>query len=143
MVFASHLRQIADHFRSEYLNSNDEADRTLMPNPIESQGNGSAWMRDSWPLAPALGGPFLAVHWRCGDFVNTSPGRWNYTPSPVLAAKQIIEAAQDQKLDIVYLATDASESGTLLGTDRLKCVIDNLVFRSVTSCITQPGLTTS
>ncbi|TPP58407.1 GDP-fucose protein O-fucosyltransferase 2 [Fasciola gigantica] len=110
MVFASHLRQIADQFRTKYLASNDHSDRTLMPKPTQSQLTGSAWMHASWPLAPALGGPFLAVHWRCGDFVSHLTGRWNYTPSPALAAKQIAEAAQNQKLDVVYLATDASES---------------------------------
>ncbi|VDP74684.1 unnamed protein product [Echinostoma caproni] len=110
MVFASYLREKGDQFRQEHLNSNDISDRTQMPAQFPSWPNGTAWMRTPWPSAPALGGPFLGVHWRCGDYVSdTQYNTYTNTASPFLAAKQISEALRRHGLNTVFLATDATD----------------------------------
>nr|CAH8821956.1 unnamed protein product [Trichobilharzia regenti] len=79
MIFARHLRDIGDNYRAAYLHSYDTMDRTVSPLMIEQLGSGSEWLHSKWPLSPALGGPYIAVHWRRGDFIsNPAPadGMW-------------------------------------------------------------------
>ncbi|VDQ09140.1 unnamed protein product [Trichobilharzia regenti] len=70
MIFARHLRDIGDNYRAAYLHSYDTMDRTVSPLMIEQLGSGSEWLHSKWPLSPALGGPYIAVHWRRGDFIS-------------------------------------------------------------------------
>ncbi|KAK4474179.1 hypothetical protein MN116_002655 [Schistosoma mekongi] len=121
ITFASHLRDIGDHYRGAYLHSYDVSDRTVPPLIVEHLGPGSGWLRSQWPLSPAVGGPYVAVHWRRGDFVTTSTSTTVTTstssrsPNSVSAAQQILDAIkifnqyEDRHIDTVYLATDTDE----------------------------------
>ncbi|KAF5400601.1 Peptide-O-fucosyltransferase [Paragonimus heterotremus] len=115
MVFSLHLRQLGDDFRMRALNSSDIPDRTLPPSPVPGKTNGSHWLRPHWPLAPAIGGPYVAVHWRCGDYVSASAHPWANTPSPGLLAEQILHTMElvnsNSSIPItkVFLSTDGSE----------------------------------
>ncbi|KER25402.1 hypothetical protein T265_07143 [Opisthorchis viverrini] len=115
MVFASELRDVADEFRRTYLNSTDIPDHTFSPFSIPGRGPGSAWLHRTWPFAPAVGGPYLAVHWRCGDYVQSSGDRWINTPSPVQLASQIrfaldyLASEHSTVINVVFLSTDANK----------------------------------
>nr|AEW22975.1 protein O-fucosyltransferase B [Schistosoma mansoni] len=124
ITIANHLRDIGDNYRETYLHSNDISDRTVSPSIVEHLGPGSNWLRSQWPLSPALGGPYVAVHWRRGDFVTTSTSATTTTttvtttsrsPNSVLAAQQILNAVkifnqyEDHYIDTIYLATDADK----------------------------------
>uniref|UniRef100_A0A5K3FR73 GDP-fucose protein O-fucosyltransferase 2 n=1 Tax=Mesocestoides corti TaxID=53468 RepID=A0A5K3FR73_MESCO len=101
MVFAKHLVDIGDAFRKDVLGSEDEPDRTLRP---------PSWLHHPWPLSPALGGPYAAVHWRRGDFPES--------PSVHTAVNQTRQAIRkfqlDDQVSAVYLATDAENEDFLL-----------------------------
>ncbi|XP_044940263.1 GDP-fucose protein O-fucosyltransferase 2 isoform X1 [Mustela nigripes] len=95
MVFAKHLRAVGDEFRSKYLNSTDEADRT----PFQED-----WTKMKVTLGSALGGPYLAVHLRRKDFI------WGHredVPSLDGAVKKIRSLMKTHQLDRVFVATDA------------------------------------
>nr|XP_025719306.1 GDP-fucose protein O-fucosyltransferase 2 isoform X2 [Callorhinus ursinus] len=95
MVFAKHLRAVGDEFRSRYLNSTDEADRT----PFEED-----WTKMKVTLGSSLGGPYLAVHLRRKDFI------WGHredVPSLDGAVKKIRSLMKTHQLDKVFVATDA------------------------------------
>ncbi|GAA51433.1 peptide-O-fucosyltransferase [Clonorchis sinensis] len=115
MVFASELRDVADEFRRTYLNSTDIPDHTFPPFSVPGRGPGSAWLHRKWPFAPAVGGPYLAVHWRCGDYVQSSGDRWINTPSPVQLASQIqftldyLASEHSTVINVVFLSTDANK----------------------------------
>ncbi|KAF8572297.1 hypothetical protein P879_00123 [Paragonimus westermani] len=115
MVFSLHLRQLGDDFRMRALNSSDIPDRTLPPSPVPGRTNSSHWLRPHWPLAPAIGGPYVAVHWRCGDYVSASANPWANTPSPELLAEQILHVMElvnnnsSVPITKVFLSTDGSE----------------------------------
>ncbi|CAH8457745.1 unnamed protein product [Heterobilharzia americana] len=119
MTVASHLRDIGDNYRAAYLQSFDTVDRTVLPLMIENFGSGSGWLRSQWPLSPALGGPYIAVHWRRGDFVTTSDTdsvtSTTRSSNNFVAAEQILNALrifnqnEDRHIDTIYLATDANQ----------------------------------
>ncbi|KAH8849327.1 GDP-fucose protein O-fucosyltransferase 2 [Schistosoma japonicum] len=121
ITLANHLRDIGDHYRGAYLHSYDVSDRTVPPLIVEHLGPGSGWLRSKWPLSPAVGGPYIAVHWRRGDFVTTSTttttttSTSNRSPDSVSAAQQILDAIkifnqyEDRHIDTVYLATDTDK----------------------------------
>ncbi|XP_044106744.1 GDP-fucose protein O-fucosyltransferase 2 [Neovison vison] len=95
MVFAKHLRAVGDEFRSKYLNSTDEADRT----PFQED-----WTKMKVTLGSARGGPYLAVHLRRKDFI------WGHredVPSLDGAVKKIRSLMNTHQLDRVFVATDA------------------------------------
>lgn len=50
------------------------------------------------------GGPYLGVHWRRGDFLQAHP---DFSPSPAVAAEQIVGHARTHSLETVFVATDA------------------------------------
>ena len=58
----------------------------------------------------AVGGPYLAVHLRRADFLYA---RKNFVPTLDGTVKQIKTIMEKQKLDTVFLATDAPESGKI------------------------------
>ncbi|KAA3681267.1 peptide-O-fucosyltransferase [Paragonimus westermani] len=116
MVFSLRLRQLGDDFRMRALNSSDIPDRTLPPSPVPGRTNSSHWLRPHWPLAPAIGGPYVAVHWRCGDYVSASANPWANTPSPRILAEQILHVMElvnsnsSVPITKVFLSTDGSET---------------------------------
>ncbi|NXT22101.1 OFUT2 fucosyltransferase, partial [Syrrhaptes paradoxus] len=97
MVFAKHLRVVGDEFRNKYLQSTDEADRTLYKED---------WTQMKVKIGKALGGPYLGVHLRRKDFI------WGHredVPSLQGAVKKIRSLLETQKLEKVFVATDAVE----------------------------------
>ncbi|KAM7537567.1 hypothetical protein Aperf_G00000074450 [Anoplocephala perfoliata] len=103
MVFASHLTALGDSFRRTKLYSDNISDRTTPP---------PSWLNQPWPQSPAVGGPYLGLHWRRGDFPRST--------SPQLAARQVLQAIQRSGKLLeplpnasspylpIFLATDAS-----------------------------------
>uniref|UniRef100_G1T7T0 GDP-fucose protein O-fucosyltransferase 2 n=1 Tax=Oryctolagus cuniculus TaxID=9986 RepID=G1T7T0_RABIT len=100
MVFARHLRAVADEFRSRHLNSTNDADRI----PFQED-----WTKMKVALGSSLGGPYLAVHLRRKDFV------WGHredVPSLAGAARKIRSLMKTHQLARVFVATDAVRAGT-------------------------------
>ncbi|RUS69404.1 hypothetical protein EGW08_022835, partial [Elysia chlorotica] len=95
MRFSKQLRSIADKFRSEFLDSTDEEDKTVME---------ESWKNMKRNHGDARGGPYLAVHLRRADFVQV---RKADIPSLKHAAKQLRDLAQEHNLQRIYVATDA------------------------------------
>ncbi|XP_037597939.1 GDP-fucose protein O-fucosyltransferase 2 isoform X2 [Cebus imitator] len=95
MVFARHLREVGDQFRSRHLNSTDATDRI----PFQED-----WTKMQVTLGSALGGPYLGVHLRRKDFI------WGHredVPSLEGAVRKIRSLMKTQRLDKVFVATDA------------------------------------
>ncbi|XP_019630147.1 PREDICTED: GDP-fucose protein O-fucosyltransferase 2-like [Branchiostoma belcheri] len=97
MRFSKELRFVGNEFRRKYLNSTDKDDKTIM---------WEDWRTFKPAVGSAKGGPYLAVHLRRGDFARSHTKN---VPSLQGAAKQINLIMQEQKLEKVYLATDAND----------------------------------
>ncbi|XP_036094015.1 GDP-fucose protein O-fucosyltransferase 2 isoform X2 [Rousettus aegyptiacus] len=100
MVFARHLRAVGDRFRSRYLNSTDEADRT----PFQED-----WTKMQVKLGSSLGGPYLGVHLRRKDFI------WGHredVPSLEGAVRKVRRLLEQLGLRTVFVATDAAPAGS-------------------------------
>lgn len=95
MRFSKHLRDIADTFRAEFLDSTDVQDKTVTE---------PSWKDMKRQHGDALGGPYLAVHLRRADFVRV---REKDVPSLKYAAKQLKELARKHDLKKIFVATDA------------------------------------
>ena len=67
----------------------------------------------------AVGGAYLAVHWRRKDFVRSHAKQ---IPSIEGAAKQIETALNTLQLTTVFIATDAPDDGWLYVDRRLKVI---------------------
>ena len=103
LVFAKHLRLEADRFRAEVLNSTDESDRTPY--------NDENWWKQIPVDGSALGGSYLAVHLRRGDFLY---GHSEEVPSIKAARKQIKMLIKKHDIKAVFLATDGTDEGKRL-----------------------------
>ena len=68
------------------------------------------WTKNHKEEGSATGGPYLAVHLRRTDFLYAHP---DGVPSLDNAIKQIKEILDKQKLDKVFLATDADKEGEM------------------------------
>ncbi|XP_061463610.1 GDP-fucose protein O-fucosyltransferase 2 isoform X1 [Rhineura floridana] len=95
VVFAKHLRVVGDMFRTKFLNSTDERDRTQYSED---------WTKMKVKLGTAIGGPYLGVHLRRKDFIW---GHRNDVPSIQGAVKKIQILLKLHKLQRVFVATDA------------------------------------
>ena len=100
-MFAKHLTAEGDKFRKEILKSEDNKDGTVMDED---------WTKNHKKEGSAKGGPYLAVHLRRADFLYAHP---DDVPSLDNAIKQIKEILDKQKLDMVFLATDADNEGEM------------------------------
>ncbi|XP_005111664.1 GDP-fucose protein O-fucosyltransferase 2 [Aplysia californica] len=98
MRFAQQLRDIADDFRREFLDSTDEKDETVLDDD---------WTQMKRNHGDAKGGPYLSVHLRREDFVRS---RRKDIPSLEHAAKQIKKLMTKLKLKRVFIATDAPQN---------------------------------
>ncbi|XP_002160070.1 GDP-fucose protein O-fucosyltransferase 2 isoform X1 [Hydra vulgaris] len=97
LVFAKHLRVLGDEYRQKFLNSNDKADKTVYAED---------W-RDQHPQeGSALGGPYIAVHMRRGDF---SYARKETVPTIEQYAQNAENMLKKYKLKNIYLSTDATD----------------------------------
>ncbi|XP_070536175.1 GDP-fucose protein O-fucosyltransferase 2-like isoform X1 [Ptychodera flava] len=95
MRFSEPLRDIADAFRKQYLDSDDERDKTVLTDD---------WRDMKATEGSAKGGPYMAVHLRRKDFVSSHR---KDVPSLKEAAKQIKKVLKAEKLDKLFVATDA------------------------------------
>ncbi|EDO42964.1 predicted protein, partial [Nematostella vectensis] len=106
LVFAKHLRDEGDKFRRKVLQSTDEEDNTLMDED---------WRKNKKQEGVAKGGPYIGVHLRRADFLYAHPDK---VPSLDNVAKQLKKFLKKEKLEKVFLSTDADQSG--------KCNVDYL-----------------
>lgn len=100
-MFAKHLRKEGDKFRKEVLGSEDEKDSTVMKKD---------WRKNKKKEGSAKGGQYVAVHLRRADFLYARP---NHVPTLDGAVKQIKKILKEQNVEVVFLATDASEDGKI------------------------------
>ena len=107
-MFAKHLTKVGDKYRKEVLNSDDESDSTVMKKD---------WRKNKKQEGSAKGGQYLAVHLRRADFLYA---RAKQVPSLDGAVEQIKNILKEQKLDVVFLATDASKEGNIISIKVLK-----------------------
>ena len=100
MRFNLKLVKLANQFRNDYLNSNDENDRTLL---------GDDWTTTVRKYhGDALGGNYLSVHLRQGDFAKSRP---NDTPTIKCAIQQIKFIMNKLSLTDVFIASDTDANG--------------------------------
>ena len=97
MRFADNLMKIADDFRLINFNSTNLSDNVQRPPMWEYESSEHS--------GKALGGSYLCVHLRRGDFLY---GREKTTPTLKSAALQIKYYLQSYSLNTVFLATDAT-----------------------------------
>ncbi|XP_053952064.1 GDP-fucose protein O-fucosyltransferase 2 [Anastrepha ludens] len=95
MRFAEPLVTIANDYRMRVLHSHKAEELVQHPPMWEAER----------PYRDALGGDYLAVHFRRGDFVH---GRQKTTPTLKSAATQIRAQMQLLNLTTVYIATDTT-----------------------------------
>ncbi|XP_075547880.1 O-fucosyltransferase 2 isoform X1 [Dermacentor variabilis] len=97
MRFSKRLRDVADKFRRDILNSDEERDGTVLEEDWKVVANRTKH---------ALGGPYLAVHLRRQDYVRSRP---KDVPDLKWAAEQIQLLLEKQGLKKVFVATDAGD----------------------------------
>ncbi len=98
MVYAKTLRDVADQFRKDYLDSTDESDKTKFDDD---------WTAMRRKHGDAKGGPYVAVHLRRRDFLY---GRSETVPSLEGAANKTREILEKYQLKTVFVATDSPKS---------------------------------
>ncbi|XP_060138459.1 GDP-fucose protein O-fucosyltransferase 2 isoform X2 [Zootoca vivipara] len=111
MVFAKHLRVVGDKFRTKFLNSTDEKDKTQYSED---------WRKIKVKLGTAIGGPYLGAHLRRKDFIW---GHRNDVPSIQGAVETIRSLLKLHKLQRVFVATDAIAKET----EELKRLLPEMV----------------
>ena len=99
MVFAKHLRDLANQFREKNLDSNDAKDKTVYADD---------WREQVPEEGSAVGGPYLAMHMRRGDFTYAHK---ETVPSIEEVGKEIAKRLKEYKLKKVYLSTDGTDEG--------------------------------
>lgn len=96
MRFSGKLVQKAEELRDVLLNSNNKSDRTKMEKD---------WRKNKRQHSSAVGGPYLAVHLRRGDFLYS---RKSTIVNLYQVARQIKNELYRLNLTTIYLATDSS-----------------------------------
>lgn len=107
MVFSKELRDIADKFRKDNLDSNDKDDQTEL----------QVWTQMKRNHGDAKGGPYLAIHLRRKDYLYSHSKE---VPSLENAAKVAKLYLKKYKLKKLYLATDAIGNDIIAFKDMLK-----------------------
>lgn len=100
MRYSDHLYSLANQFRREFLESDDERDDTLLP---------SDWRDESVELK-AKGGNYVCGHLRRQDFLY---GRASDVPSLEFAAKQLEKIALLLDVQNIFVASDGTNQGTV------------------------------
>ncbi|GAB6023106.1 GDP-fucose protein O-fucosyltransferase 2 [Chamberlinius hualienensis] len=98
MRYSNELIEIANKFRKEFLNSTDDGDGTTISKD---------WLKVKKSKNNVIGGPYIAVHLRRGDFLH---GRNRTVPNLKNAATQIKKKMKQLKLNLVFISTDALKS---------------------------------
>lgn len=97
MVFSKHVKDVADKFRAEYLDSSDEKDGTVKPKD---------WRNHSCKDKTPLGGPYIAAHLRRKDFLFA---RKEAVPSIPTIAKELKKLMKQHEVNKVFIASDGTE----------------------------------
>ncbi|CAD5217269.1 unnamed protein product [Bursaphelenchus okinawaensis] len=97
MRYAKKLVDIGDEFRRTHLNSTDQNDKTYLP---------SSWLEHEPKPGQAIGGPYLAVHWRRRDFIHAHSKK---VPSVDGTVTQVVRKLKELDLDTVFICTDAED----------------------------------
>jgi len=97
LVFAEHLRKEGDLFRATYLNSTNEKDKTLYNND---------WRRQTPKDSSALGGPYIGLHMRRGDFTYAHQ---ETIPSIEEIGTEVGKMLKKYDLNMVYVSTDGTD----------------------------------
>lgn len=97
MRFSKKLCDLADAFRRDTLDSEDEKDSTVLE---------PDWRKMRRRPGIATGGPFVAVHLRRQDYLSSRP---KDVPSLRWAAEQIQALLDKHKLTKVFVATDGTD----------------------------------
>ena len=124
MRFNEHLISIANEFRKKFLNSDDISDKTVID---------SDWMSIKRMDREAVGGPYMAVHLRRGDFA-----KWRHKDVPDLdcAVKQIDFVIKTfLKIKNVFIASDADQNEWSI-IEQLLLDLDLKVYRFQSSELT-------
>ena len=98
LVFAKDLRSEGDMFRFVYLNSTDEEDKTTYNDD---------WRKQIPVDGSAIGGPFLGLHMRRGDFTYAHR---NTVPSLEEIGLEVKKKLQEYKIEKVYISTDGTDN---------------------------------
>ena len=85
-------------FREKFLNSTDVADKT----PYNED-----WRKQLPKDSSALGGPYLGIHMRRGDFTYAHE---ETIPSIEEIGQHVAKLLKKYKLDTVYLSTDGTDA---------------------------------
>ncbi|XP_055845704.1 GDP-fucose protein O-fucosyltransferase 2 [Episyrphus balteatus] len=96
MRFNRELVKIANDFRKDFFNSTDDSDAVQRP---------YSW-KDEKPYRGAIGGDYLCVHLRRGDFVH---GREKTTPTLKSAGTQIRNKMRELGLEKLFVSSDCSQ----------------------------------
>ena len=102
-VYAKHLREVADKFRSDFLDSDDKKDKTPY--------NEDDWRKQVPKGGSALGGPYLGLHMRRADFAYA---HHKTVPSIKEIGEEVKKQLKKYKLKKVYVSTDGSQEGRSL-----------------------------
>lgn len=98
MRYAEHLIEYGGIFRRETFNSTDENDKTIM---------GDDWRLVKKHHGDAIGGNYICVHWRRGDFVKSHA---KDIPSIKGATDQVKKFAKKYRLNKVFLSSDCDDN---------------------------------
>ena len=98
------MREVADKFREKKLKSTDDKDKT----PYAED-----WREQVPEEGSALGGPYLSLHMRRGDFTYAHQ---ETVPSIEEIGTEVAKQLKKYKLKKVYLATDGTDEGRRLNT---------------------------
>ena len=93
------MREVGDDFREKKLDSTDEKDKT----PYDPD-----WRNQTPKEGSAIGGPYIALHMRRGDFAYAHKAT---VPSIEELGKELAKKLKEYKLKKVYLATDGTDEG--------------------------------
>uniref|UniRef100_A0A914YBM1 GDP-fucose protein O-fucosyltransferase 2 n=1 Tax=Panagrolaimus superbus TaxID=310955 RepID=A0A914YBM1_9BILA len=97
MRYASNLREYAEEYRQEYLDSNFEDDRITYP---------ESWVDEYHQERSAVGGNYIAAHLRRQDFIRSHD---KDVPSLEEAAIQLKKICDKLLIKKVFVATDADQ----------------------------------
>uniref|UniRef100_A0A0N4ZUE2 GDP-fucose protein O-fucosyltransferase 2 n=1 Tax=Parastrongyloides trichosuri TaxID=131310 RepID=A0A0N4ZUE2_PARTI len=98
MRYSKNLIEIGNLFRKNFLHSTDESDKTLM---------NSDWTKVTKKHGNALGGNYICIHWRRGDFIRSHS---KDIPSIKGTAIQLKKFTEKYNTKNVFLSSDCNDT---------------------------------
>ena len=117
MIFSKQLRDEADKFRADVLDSTDEKDQTVMPKD---------WRDHTCKDKKPPGGPYIAAHLRRKDFLHA---RKDSVPSIPKVAEKLTKLMKEYDVQKVFIASD----GTKEDMKKLKSLLPQMVMYEPTN----------